>query len=284
MTARRISRAARIELASFGLAVGGALATVLYLWTGTAMGIFAFPGGDYLYVFDVAGDALREGRSPYGLAGVEQALFYAPPWALIFAAISWLPPFLAQGFLEAAELFALRYIVGSWRRVGYVAWCPLLAFELVVGNTNLIVAGLIVASVRGHAWAGILGAAAKLSPILAVRDWRAGLRWTIVLGLVSLPWMAGWLGAVGEALRHGTGGPLFPVPLPIRAVAALGLLVLRRSWATTAAAVIAIPGFYYQSLIMLVAPLAVWAETRKTPASVRSNQSRSRVGPSSTAP
>ena len=260
-------RLARLVLVA--LSMGGVAFTLLILAVGWQAGYFGGPN-DYTVTFDHVGDVLRAGGNPYvGLAAVH-TLYYAPPWAVAFALVAWLPVPVASALLLAAELAALRYIAGSWLAVGLVGWCPLLAYELPLGNINLIVGACIFAAVRGQGWAGIVGGLAKLSPVLAIRHPRSA---AIALGvalLVTLPWLwlwPEWIRVLGSALlAGGTGGPQVPVPLAVRVVLAIGLLALRRPWATALACVIAIPGFYYQTLLLLVVPLVVWIrEDEKRP-------------------
>jgi hypothetical protein len=141
---------------------------------------------------------------------------------------------------------------------------PLLPFELFSGNINLLIAGAIVAAIRGIGWPVGLVTLAKLSPILAVdrATIRSALSAILLVSLVTLPWLWLWpawiehgLDAVGSAI-----GPQVPVPLWLRLSLAVGLLALRRPWTRALAAVVAIPGLYYGSLVMLIAPIVVLAD------------------------
>jgi hypothetical protein len=252
----------RARLILVALSMGGVAFTILLLWVGYRSGQFGGPN-DYSMAFDPAGDMLRAGVNPYQTTGLP----YSPPLLLVFAGISWLPVPVAGALLCCAEVLALRYIVGSWIGVGIAAWCPLLAFELVLGNPNLVLGACIVAAVRGHGWAGVAGGLIKLSPLLAIREWRSA-GWALLLVFVlTLPWIglwADWVHLLLAALPAGNvGGPIVPVPLPLRAVVALGLLLLRRPTATALACVVAIPAFHYQTLLLLVVPLAVWIRGRR---------------------
>lgn len=255
-------RPRRERLALIALSMGGVAFTLLLLWVGYQGGQFG-GSNDYSAWFDPAGDMIRAGVNPYSATGLP----YSPPFLLVCAAISWLPVPVAGALLCGAELLALRYIVGSWIGFGIAAWCPLLAFELVLGNPNLVLGACIVAAVRGHGWAGVVGGLIKLSPVLAIREWRS-TRWALLfVVLMTLPWLGwwgDWVRVLLTALPAGNvGGPIVPVPLPVRAVAALGLLLLRRPTATALACVIAIPAFHYQTLLLLVVPVAVWIRGRK---------------------
>ncbi|MHB8459100.1 MAG: hypothetical protein ACYDAK_05390 [Candidatus Limnocylindrales bacterium] len=251
------------KLAIDALAISGAGFTIALLVIGITSGRFPIPGGDYLYTFAPVGDAVRSLRDPYTLtSNLTQTFFYAPPWAFAFALISWLPPVVGNVLMATVELLSLRYIVRSWTAVGIVAWCPLLAFDLALGNINLLVGACIVAAVRGHPWAGLLGASAKLSPILAVRPSRSLLGPLAVLAVLCIPWGPSWIAALIRAAGRAPTPVDFPLSLGVRLVIAGALLAIRRPWATAAAAVIAIPAFYWQSLVVLVAPIAIYLDPR----------------------
>jgi hypothetical protein len=234
--------------------------TALMLWIGFQSGQF---GGtnDYTGTFAWVGDLVRAGGNPYASGFV-----YSPPVAIFFATISWLPVPLASALVLGAEIVALRYIAGSWLGVGLAGWFPLLAFELPLGNLNLVLGAFIVAAVRGHGWAGIAGGLIKLSPVLAIRDWR-GAAWGLLVALVvTLPWLSfwpDWIRNLLAALPTGGVGPMVPVPFAVRAMIAVGLLIARRPWATALACVLAIPSFHYQTLLLLIVPVAVWFRGRQ---------------------
>lgn len=253
------------RLALLALSMGGVAFTLLILVVGYRDGQFGGPN-DYSKAFDPAGDAIRAGGNPYANGPP-----YSPPVLLAFAAISWLPVPVASVLLLGAEVLALRYITGSWIGMGIAGWCPLLAFELVLGNINLIVGASIFAAVRGNTWAGVAGGFMKLSPALAIRDWRSA-GWALLLVFVlTLPWLGLWVDWVHSLLATqsaGDLGPLVPIPVPVRAVAVVGLLLVRRPTATALACVLAVPAFHPQTLLLLIVPLAVWIRAaRPAPAS-----------------
>lgn len=249
------------RLALFALSAGGVAFTAVILRTGFQSGQFG-GANDYTGTFAGVGDLVRAGGNPYASGFV-----YSPPIALVFAAISWMPIPVVSALVLGAEILALRYIVGSWLGVGLAGWFPLLAFELPLGNLNLVLGACIVAAVRGHGWAGITGGLIKLSPVLAIRDWR-GAAWGLVIALlVTLPWLIFWPGWIRNLLAAlpagGVGGPMIPVLFAVRAVIAVGLLIIRRPWATALACVLAIPAFHYQTLLLLIVPIAVWFRGRQ---------------------
>jgi hypothetical protein len=250
----------RRELVSFAFAAGGVawflIQAVLlaHKWT--------IPGGDIQNTYIAAGVAMREGISPYYLPGNPVPYFYAPPWAVLFAGLSYLPPVAAYVLVVAAEIAALRYMAGDWRRFCLLLWFPLLPFELLGGAINLILAASIVAAIRGYAWLATLGILAKLSPAIAVdrRQWRRYVVPVALAVLVTLPWFWLWEVWIGSLLTALTGpplGPYFPIPFAVRLVLALALAATRRPWAMALGAAIATPAFYFVSLVLLIAPLTI---------------------------
>jgi hypothetical protein len=258
----RRSRAELTGLAGFGLSAAGYVMLAGILAWGFATGPFTVPGGDVL-VYDRVGDALRSGLDVYlPQPDPVTTFFYAPPWAVAFGAVSWLPTWLWGLAIVAAETAALRYVAGSWRRFGWFCLWPFVAWELPSGNVNLIIAAALVAAVRGEPRPAVLMALAKLSPALAIRprDWRKALAALALAGAVTLPWLWLWPAYVGHLVASLGGplpGPQVPIAFPVRLAAAGLLLMLRRPWAVALAAVIATPAFYFGSLVLLVAPAAL---------------------------
>lgn len=226
---------------------------------------WTIPGGDIRDVFLAAGYAVRDGISPYYLPGAASPFFYSPPWAVAFAVLSFLPPAVVWFLFVAAELAALRYMAVTRLRFCYLLWFPLLPFEVFGGAINLIVAAAIVAAVRGHAWLAVAGSLAKLSPLLAgdLGQWRRYVVPALFFVALTLPFLwlwPAWIGAMITALTSPPVGPVAPIPLGIRLPVALALIASRRPVARALGATIALPAFYYVSLVVLVAPLAVWME------------------------
>ncbi len=250
------------RLASFTLSLSGYLVAVGILAWGFSTGHFSVPSGDAL-IWDRVGDDLRAGRDVYAFQPVlTDSFLYAPPWAVIFAALSWLPVVASYLGIVVLEVAALRYLAGSWIRVGWFCWWPFVAFELPSGNFNLIVAAAIVFAIRGEPRYAVLMALAKVAPALAIRprDWRNALLALTVACLATLPWLwlwPDWAHQIVSALNGPTIGPQIPIGLPVRLVAAVALLFARRPWTTALAAVIATPAFYFGSLVLLLAPIAI---------------------------
>jgi hypothetical protein len=250
---RRRSVLARVWLAASGYA----LTAGILAW-GFGSERFAIPGGDAL-IWDRVGDALRAGTEVYvRTPTLSDTFWYAPPWAVIFAAVSWLPVQVTAVAIIAAEVAALRYIAGSWLRVGYLCWLPLVAFELPSSQINLIMAAAIAAALRGEPRAAVVMAAAKLSPLLAIDppQWRKVLPVAGILVALTLPWWFLWPAWVSH-LTSSYGANLAPgatiaVPLLPRLLVAVALLAVRRPWTRGLAAIIATPSIYWVSGVLLL--------------------------------
>ncbi len=194
--------------------------------------------------------------------------FYAPPWALLFGATSWLPPIVQAGLVLAAELLALRYIAGSWLAAGYFGLFPITGAELGNGSFNLVVAAGIAAAMRGDGRLAAWTALAKFSPILAVRDFRRAALVLVIAGLITLPVLGWWfdwlrlLTTTNESVAIG-----YQVWWPGRVAAALVLMaVVRKPWARGLAAAIAVPALYSYSLVLLYPLVALLRPGTAAPA------------------
>src|SRR5262249_7585405 len=115
------------------------------------------------------GASVRAGVSPYGAGPLESAFYYAPPWAVLFGALTWIGKPLLWAGIGLLEVLSLRYIAGSWLRVGYFGLCFLTGAEIVSGAFNLVIAAGLVAAMRGDSRLAALTALAKLSPAFAIR-------------------------------------------------------------------------------------------------------------------
>jgi hypothetical protein len=200
------------------------------------------PGcGHDTIIWDRVGDQIREGVSPYGgdYPAIE-LFFYAPPWAVIFAAISWVPREAVVAGLMVLEVIAWRVCAGSWRRVGYLGLLPIFGFELAVGQINLLIAAAVALALRGDGRWAVLAALAKLSPALAIREVKRPILVLLVCLAVTVPVFGLWLDWVRQ-LVAATSVIASPVPYAVRLAVAGGFLLLRRPWATGLAVIIAIP-------------------------------------------
>lgn len=258
--------------AMLALSFGGVAFVVVQLVVGTQMGLFPIPGRDE-FIWDRVGDSLWTGTPIYyAPPDLTQGFWYAPPLAVVFATISWLPIELQHWLFVVLKVASLRVIAGSWVGAGVACWFPLVAFDLGGGNFNLLIAASIVAAISRHPELAVFGALAKFGPALAVdpRDWRKVLAVLAVAVAVTIPWLHLWTEYANHLLGNisATPGPQVPVPLPLRLAAAAALLVLvRAGWARALAASIAIAAFYWGSLVVLIAPVAVFLRSKSGSAS-----------------
>ena len=269
MFTRRSGR--RYSPLTIALSFGGVAFVVLQLVIGAQAGIFPIPGRDEL-IWDRVGDALWTGAPVYYNAPrLTDSFVYAPPLAVVFGAVSWLPIDAQHALFFVLKVVSLRVIAGSWIGAGIACWFPLVAFDLGGGNFNLLVAAAIVAAVLGRPHLAIWAALAKVSPLLAIhpREWRPAIVTLLIAVVITLPWLhlwPEWLGLLAiDAGRTAELGPQIPIPWAVRlAGAAVLLVVVRTRWARALAAAVAIPAFYWVSLVILLAPAAVFVRERLT--------------------
>ena len=243
----------------FALSVSGVLALVMLYVIGRQQGMFPIPAGDSL-LWDRTGDALRAGQTPYFLPSTNDPFFYAPPFAVVFAALSWMPPVVINALTTICAIVALRLIAGSWRGAGIACWFPLVVFAVVDGNFNLLIAAGIVLAVRGDPRLAAIGAMLKLAPALVIRDWKRVVPIVAAAVLITIPWLSLWPEWIAH-LVHAYGvpyGPQVPVPFVVRIAVALPLVIFGRPWMRAFGAALAIPALYWGSLVVFIAPIAVW--------------------------
>ena len=229
-----------------------------YAVTVATMALIAFwtPGfGHDVAIWDRVGDQVRAGLSPYGLQYDPNRVFlYSPPWALIFAATSWLPFEVQVGGLFVLEVLAWRVAVGSWQRVGYWGLFPIFGFELAVGQINLLIAAAVALALRGDGRWAVLAAFAKVSPALAIRDWRRPLVVAVICLAATIPVLslwAEWINQLVAASAADIAPPL--VPYWFRLAVAAALLLTRRTWARGLAVLVAIPNPQANVYVLLAA-------------------------------
>jgi len=195
------------------------------------------------YAYWLAGARLAAGEPLYDLAAAPNtpfAYWYPPPLAQVLAPLT---SFVAADAFSVAWtillLACLWWLAGRDVLVALalVAFLPV-AIELRVRNVHLLIAVLVVLSLR-RSWAFWVPAAAlKITPVLGVAYLAAAGRWrdaakVSVLGLVVLgvsvalgpgAWRE-FLDVVG--VRAGTdGGSLLPIPFAIRFAAGTALAVI----------------------------------------------------------
>jgi hypothetical protein len=184
----------------------------------------------------------------------------------VAALLTWLPPLLVQTLISLGSLAALRYVVGSWRAVGWTLWWPITTISLISGNIDLLIAAAMVMAWRGRpGWLALFGLA-KVAPFLGLPlgSWR---RCAVIVGaavLATAPWWHLW----PEWLAYLIGQPGVPtyallVPWWLRLPVALALVALRRPWASAAAVVVAMPYLYGFTTMEGLAVIRLWADGRR---------------------
>jgi hypothetical protein len=247
-------------LALTGWAVG--VITILILLSENHLEI----GGD-LAAYLRAGDDLVAGNPVYvGEIGEFDVFSYAPPWAVLFAALSWVPDIVMQLGVMALGMLSIRYVAGSWLWSGLVFLYPISVMVLFAGNIEFLIAASIILAAHGRAGPLTFTAMAKISPILAVPPhlWRQVVITVAVALLVTLPWLHLWPEWIDYLLRQPASidihiGPPWYVRMPF----ALALLLLRRPWASALAVVVGMPSLWLGTLVILMAPVRLWIDGRR---------------------
>jgi len=221
--------------------------------------LFHLPGwaGRDVDVWLKVGSDVRSGMSPYVHGAPESSFYYAPPWALVFGATTWVGKPILWAMIALLEILSLRYIAGSWLRVGYFGLCFLTGAEIVSGAFNLVVAAGLAAAVRGDSRLAAFTALAKLSPALAIRDFRGPaivIAGAVVVTVPWLGWWGDWIAQLTHAASTYTSNGYHEIPVALRLLVALAILALWRSpRAGALAAAVAIPGLYAISVVLLYA-------------------------------
>jgi hypothetical protein len=230
-------------------------------------------GGD-LAAYLRAGDDFVAGNPVYvGQIGESGVFSYAPPWAVLFGALSWVPDMVMQLGIMALGMLCIRYVVGSWLWSGLVFLYPISVMVLFAGNIEFLIAASIMLAAHGRAEPLTLMAMAKISPILAVppRLWRQVLMTVAVCFLVTLPWLHLWPEWIDYLMRQPSSidihiGPPWYLRLPF----AFALLLVRRPWAPALAVVVGMPSLWLGTLVILIAPIRLWLDGRRSPAETAS--------------
>jgi hypothetical protein len=265
-----------VTIALGGWVVGVGIFLLVMATTGTLVGID-------LAAYLRAGDDFAAGRPVYvGEIGQASAFSYAPPWVVMFGALSWVPDLLMAIAMLTFNLVAIRYVTGSWLWVGFILWYPVSAMLLHSGNIEFLIAAAIVLAARGHAGPLAFTGLAKVSPFLGIpgRGWREAV---LVIGaavLVTLPWLHLWPEWVEYLLRQPTTiyihiGPPWYIRLPF----ALALLLIRRPWARALAVVVAMPSLWLGTLVILIAVVRLWLDARISRGPVESRDARTAPHP-----
>ena len=294
----RWSATHRTTLEAFGWLV--ALAGFASFGAFVAQGIARDGGLAYdFHAFWLAGRHVLSGEPLYSPVGIGDpgAYRYVPTFAVLMAPLSLVPELPITWVYRAVSVLCLRYLVGSWRAVGWSLLFPPVTIELVALNLTLPIAAAGRWALRGApASAGALPAAAVLkvgSVMLGAFAWfrRPESRRFVVVGIFGTAavlavhalldprdWAAflGSLGQQAESINHApfVGGQLlFLVPstlgdflLRFSIAALLTVLAVRRGWGwlAFAAATLAVPTLWLARLAPLVAVPRLWMEERRS--------------------
>ena len=279
LSAVGIRRGAWLDRALLALSLGGWAFGLIVFGTLVVQG--GLPVGGDLAAYLRAGDDVAAGRPVYvGTNGEAGAFNYAPPWAIAFAALAWVPDIAMQALIMTLSVLAIRYVAGSWVRAGLVFWYPVSVMVIMAGNIDLLIAAAIVLAAKGHAGPLAFTALAKVAPIIAmpIRQWRQAAIAIAIAVAVTLPFLHLWPEWIAYLLRQPTTiaisvGPPWFVRLPV----ALVLLSVRKPWASALAVVVAMPSMWLGTFTILIAAVRLWADARVAPAPVTMSRDRSTV-------
>ncbi len=253
-----------------------------------------------LQSYVLAGRHAVAGADLYGPVnlGDPGAYRYTPTFAYLVSPIAMLPDHVVTWAYRLACVLCVRYLVGSWRAVGWSLLFPPLAIELVALNLTLPLAALARLALRPpskNAGTVLLPFAASLkygSALLIPYLWlrRPQSRRTLLIGCAALiaislahiaidpgAW-AGFVAALRQQAASVNSAPfvgdqllkLMPSTLGdfmlrfVLAAALLAVAIWRRwDWLAFAAAALAVPTLWLARLAPLVAVPRLWWEDRE---------------------
>jgi hypothetical protein len=222
--------------------------------------------GSDLEAYIDAGTAIREGGPIYTTGIATGSFIYSPPWAVLFAPLSLIPGAVLQAAIMALDVLVLRYVLGSWRAVGWMGLYPLTWYALASGNVDILIAGAIVAAWKHTSFPLAVMTFAKVSPAFAldVRRIREFAIACLILVAITIPWFDQWLEYARFLIgQPSSAGTVVPIPWYVRLPFALLLLLPRRPWTSALAAVVAIPLWFLYTSVILIAPLRLWLDERQ---------------------
>ncbi len=195
------------------------------------------------------------------------AYVYSPAFLQVLAPLKALPWQAFLGLWTALLLLAIRFLSGPRLWAAAIAFAT---FELVGGNTHLLLAGAIVVGFRWPAaWALVL--LTKVTPGVGLLWFAFRGEWrhlAIALGataaiaalsfaIVPSAW-ADWIGVlVASAGKTPATWAAIGVPLVLRLLVAVAIVAwgarTNRRWTVPVAAMVALPAVWFGSLSMLLA-------------------------------
>jgi hypothetical protein len=250
------------------------------------------------HAFWLAGHHLLTGQALYSSVGIGDpgAYRYVPTFAFVMAPLSLVPELPMTWLYRGMAILCLRYLVGSWRAVGWSLLFPPVVIELLALNVTMPIAAAGRWALHGNPAASIgipaVSAVKYGSVMLAAFLWfrRGETRRLLVLGSVVTAGLLGvhaaldpgtWvafirsLGQQAQSINHApyVGGQLlFLVPstlgdfllrLGIAGLLTVIAVVKGWGWLAFAAATIAVPTLWLARLAPLVAVPRLWLEERK---------------------
>jgi len=286
------TRRSWLEATGWALAVIGAASFAGFVW----QAIQRDGGAAYdLHSYVLAGRNLLAGLPLYGPMEINDpgAFRYAPTFAVLAVPLALPPEELVTWLYRAACLGCVRFLVGSWRAVGWALLFVPLQVELIALNVTLPIAVVAMATLRGprDGLAAALvpvTAAAKFGPALLVPYlWvtRPRLRRPMLIGVAVLALAVGlhvaldqrtwseYLGSLRQQAASANDAAwvgdqlLFLVPstlgdflLRLGIGTLLVLLAMRRrlDWLAYVAAALAVPTLWVARLSALVGGPRLW--------------------------
>ncbi len=221
---------------------------------------------------------------------------YTPTFAYLVAPLAALPEPVVTWTYRAAGVLCVRYLVGSWRAVGWSLLFPPLAIELMALNMTLPIAALGRLALRrptvGGPWLAVAASLKYGSALLIPYIWlrRADSRRAVVIGVAALlgltavhvaldPDIWGRFGASLIQQGESTNTAPFVGDQLIRllpstfgdfllrfslGLALVGIAIWRRwEWLAFTAATLAVPTLWIARLAPLVAVPRLWWEDRE---------------------
>ena len=255
---------------------------------GAIVACLVMAGAHALGLLDIGVDAhgywAADPFDPYGVTspGLQDAFFYAPPFAQLLGPLHYLPwPWFAALWTLLLTA-ALVWQAGLW--TGFLILLVPIFAELTVGNVHFLLGAAIIAGFRYPAlWA--LPLLTKITPGIGLlwfvlrREWRnlaIALGATAAIALTSFVlapdlWFQ-WVGVLREASAAPDPAVFIAIPFWLRITAALAIVswgaLTDRPWTVPVASMLALPILWINSLAMLVAVIPFVPElVGDTPAS-----------------
>lgn len=285
-----------LEAAGWALSLIGYASFAAIVWEAIARdGGMAYD----LHAYVLAGRNLLDGAPLYGPMEINDpgAYRYPPTFAALAVPLALAPEDVVTWAYRAACLGCVRYLVGSWRAVGWALLFIPLQIELIALNVTLPIAAAARMALRGPAEAS----GAALIPIttalkfgtilLGAYLWvvRPDLRRPMLAGAVVLvaifglhalldpaSWQA-YIESLGQQAGSANAAPWVGEQLLLLVPSTLGDFVLRVAigavlvviairqrwdWLAFAAAALAVPTLWLARLAPLVAVPRLWLEGR----------------------